>query len=212
MQFEAVYTQLESWGSEATRRIYARQGAGDNQFGVTLGQLRGLAKKLKTDHALAMQLWATGNADAIILATMLMASDQLSEQEVEEMVKSITYYRLIDELTYNAIAKMPFADSLREKWVHAPEEMVGRAGWNLLIARILNKRATDLGIPRILCQIEAEMAAAPKRKQDSMNRCLVEIGTRLPEYTQRCIAIGEKLGRLDDTPVPKGCTSSYAPE
>ncbi len=45
-----------------------------------------------------------------------------------------------------------------------------------------------------------------------MNRCLMEIGTRLPEYTQRCIAIGEKLGRLDDRPVPKGCTSSYAPE
>lgn len=212
MQFEDVYAQLEAWGSEAFRKIYARQGAGDHQFGVGMGQLRGLAKKLKTDHALAMRLWATGNADAMILATMLMASDQLSEREVEEMVKAISHYRLIDELTYNAVAKMPFADSLRERWVHSPEEMIGRAGWNLVTARVLNKKTADLVIPNILDQIEAEMAAAPKRKQDSMNRSLVEIGTRLPEYTQQCIAIGEKLGRLDDTPVAKGCTSSYAPE
>jgi 3-methyladenine DNA glycosylase AlkD len=212
MSFEEVFAQLEAWGSEATRKIYARQGAGENQFGVQMGPLRGLARKLKSDHPLAMQLWATGNVDAMVLATMLMSSDQLSEQEVEEMVRSIFYYRLLDELTYNAVAKMPFADSLREKWTSSPQELIGRAGWNLYIARILNKQTEGLHVPGILSRIEAEMAAAPKRKQDAMNRCLVEIGTRMPDYTERCIAIGEKLGRLDDTPVPRGCVSSYAPE
>jgi 3-methyladenine DNA glycosylase AlkD len=62
MSFDAVMAQLEAWGSEKTRELYARQGAGENQFGVTLGNLRALARKLKTNHPLAMQLWATGNA------------------------------------------------------------------------------------------------------------------------------------------------------
>jgi hypothetical protein len=48
MSFEDVFAQLEAWGSENTRKIYARYGAGDNQFGVSLGNLRGLAKRLKT--------------------------------------------------------------------------------------------------------------------------------------------------------------------
>ena len=56
MSFADVFAQLEAWCSENTRRIYARYGAGDNQFGVTLGNLRGLAKKLKTNHELALQL------------------------------------------------------------------------------------------------------------------------------------------------------------
>ena len=47
---------------------------------------------------------------------------------------------------------------------------------------------------------------------EEMNHYLVEIGVHFPEFRQRCIVIGEHLGRLDDRPVPKGCTSSYAPE
>jgi hypothetical protein len=68
MTFEAVMAQLEAWGSEGVRRIYAKQGAGDRQFGVKMGDLRGLAKKLKTNHELGLRLWATGNVDAMVLA------------------------------------------------------------------------------------------------------------------------------------------------
>ena len=69
-----------------------------------------------------------------------------------------------------------------------------------------------IDLDAVLKKIEAEMKAAPKAKQDAMNRCLVEIGVRCPAHRKRCIAIGEKLGKLDDRPVPKGCVSSYAPE
>lgn len=212
MSCEAVMAQLEAWASESARKIYARQGAGDNQFGVKLGDLRGLAKKLKTDHALGMQLWATGNADARILATMLMASDHLSEQEVACLVQPLTYFRLIDELTENVISKTSFADVLRERWLESPEEFVGRAGWMLLIAKILDRDTDGLDFDAILETIAAEILSAPRRKQEAMNRCLCEIGIRYPDYTQKCLDLGERLGRFDDRPVPKGCTSSYAPE
>ena len=147
MSCEDVFAQLEAWGSESTRKMYARHGAGDNQFGVTLGNLRGLARKLKTNHGLALQLWATGNADAMILATMLMAPAQLSVKEIERMFRPLTYYKLIDELVYNALAKTTCAEDLRTRWMDSPRELVGRAGWNLLIARILN-RDTDLNSPK----------------------------------------------------------------
>lgn len=212
MSFENVFAQLEACGSESARKMYARHGAGDNQFGVTLGNLRGLAKKLKTNHGLALQLWATGNADAMILATMLLAPEQLSAKEIERMVKPLTYHKLIDELVYNVVAKTSCADELRTRWMDSPKELVGRAGWNLLIARILNRDTDGLDFDSILEKIEAEILSAPKRKQESMNRCLVEIGCRIPEFTQKCLDLRERLGRFDKTPVPKGCTSTYAPE
>lgn len=56
------------------------------------------------------------------------------------------------------------------------------------------------------------MLSAPKRKQDAMNHCLVEIGVKFPDCTRKCVAMGECLGRFDKTPVPKDCTSTYAPE
>jgi hypothetical protein len=94
----------------------------------------------------------------------------------------------------------------------SPKELIGRAGWNLAIARLLNRDTDGLDLDALLAKIEAEILSAPKRKQESMNRCLVEIGTRVPELTDKCIDLGERLGRFDKTPVPKGCTSSYAPE
>lgn len=212
MSFEAVFAQLEAWGSENTRKVYARGGAGDNQFGVTLGHLRSLAKKLKTNHGLALQLWATGNTDARILATMLMAPDQLSVNEIEAMAKSLTYYRLIDEFVHNVVVKTPYAGDLASRWLDSPKEMIGRAGWNLLIARVIKRDTDGLDFDALLEKIDAEILNAPQRKQESMNRCLVEIGVHFPEYTQKCLDLGNRLGRFDKTPVPKGCTSSYAPE
>lgn len=212
MTFEEVFALLEQWGSEGARRIYARQGAGDKQFGVTLGKLRGFAKRLKINHSLAMPLWATGNADAMILATMIMDPKQLSKQNIERMMGSLTYFKLVDELVDNVVAKTGFADELRGCWINSSEEMMGRAGWKLEISRILDNGRDSTGFDRLLGKIEAEILSAPRRKQECMNRCLVEIGVHFPAWTQKCIQVGERLGRFDMTPVPKGCTSSYAPE
>ncbi len=212
MSLDAVLAQLEAWGSEGARKLFERHGAGTQQFGVPLGKLRGLARKLAINHELALELWATGNADARILATMLFAPDRLTRAELERMVKPITYFRLIDELIYNAVAKSPCADELRERWIGSPKEFIGRAGWDLLNARIVAGRTDGLDLAAILATIEAEILAAPKRKQEAMNCCLVEIGTRIPSFTKKCIALGERLGRFDKRPVPKGCVSTYAPE
>lgn len=90
---EAVCAQLEALGSEGARRIFGSQGAGENQYGVPLGKLRALAKKVKVHHPLALELWATGNIDARLLATLIMAPGQLSRKEAESMVHAITYFR-----------------------------------------------------------------------------------------------------------------------
>lgn len=124
----------------------------------------------------------TMNTDAMILATMLMDSDRLSQREIEDMVRPITYSTLIDELVHNVIARTTFADELGTQWLDSPEEFVARAGWNIQIAYIL------------------------AGKHDG------EIGVRIPGYSERCIDIGERIGKLDNKPVMKGCTSSYAPE
>ena len=124
MSVDEVLTQLEAWGSENVRKLYASHGSGNNQYGVTLGKLRGLAKKPKTNPPLALQLWATGNSDAMMLAAMLMDPAQLSQKEIERMVEPLEYYKLIDELVYHIVAKTSCADVLRKRWMDSPNEMV----------------------------------------------------------------------------------------
>lgn len=211
MSCQDILSQLEAGGSESTRKRYAREGAGENQFGVKLGELRALAKKLKGQHALGLELWATGNADAMILATMVMAPDQLTADQFDAMLRPLTFVNLVDELTFNLAAEAPVADELRARWMDASDALVGRAGWNLLIAKVTDKQTAELDLEALLAKIENELVEAPERKRWAMNRFLCEIGIRLPDYTARCIALGEKLGVYADMRVAKGCTSAYAP-
>ena len=206
-------TQLQEWGTEMYRKIYAREGITENVYGVLMGKLRGLAKKLKRNHPLALELWNTGNADARLLAAMIMDPAQPTANELKEMVLATKWYRLVDELSWNVLAPSPHAETLRESWMPSKDPMLGRAGWNLLIAKIDD---TDdpavLPLDQLLKTLETEMLAAPVPKQEAMNRSLAEIGIKYEPYRARCIAIGEKLGRFDKRPVPKGCTAAYAPE
>jgi hypothetical protein len=59
---------------------------------------------------------------------------------------------------------------------------------------------------------EEPLPLASERKQVAMNRCLAEIGCRFPNFTDECIALGERLSRLDRRRVPKGCTSTHTPD
>src|SRR4029077_2499806 len=96
MTLEDALRQLEALGNAGVRAQNAKSGpmgsgAGDNQFGVSRGDVRKLASKIKTNHELALSLWKTGNMDAQFLATLLVKRDRRSADELERMVKSVTF-------------------------------------------------------------------------------------------------------------------------
>src|SRR5262249_49093208 len=89
MTLEQALEQLESLGNERMRAHNIKYGAGDNQFGVKHGDIRVLAKKIKTNQELATALWETGNVDAQLLATLVIKPKSLSAEEVDRMVRSV---------------------------------------------------------------------------------------------------------------------------
>ena len=82
MTLKETLEQLEALGSAKGRAQNAKSGAGENQFGASLGDIRALAKKIRTDHVLALSLWETGNADAQFLAALLIQPKKLSAEEM----------------------------------------------------------------------------------------------------------------------------------
>ena len=72
MTLKDTLAQLESLGNEKVRAQNKKNGAGGNQFGVRLGDIRKLAAKIKTNDQLAIALWDTGNIDARLLAILLI--------------------------------------------------------------------------------------------------------------------------------------------
>ena len=212
MTLSQVMKQLESQGDERVRQRYVRDGAGDNVFGVLLGKLRALAATLGTNHALGLELWATGNHEARLLACMLLDPSSLTEKEARGLLEPLSQPHLVDELVGRVLVDAPVAERLQERWRDGRAELPRRAGWKLLAGRIARGLAAELDVEATLSRIERELPDAPYRVKEGLNHCLVWIGLHLPAYTARAIAVGERLGRWDPRPIPKGCTSSYAPE
>lgn len=202
--------QLAALGNAKVRAQNARHGAGDNQFGVQLGAIRKLAKTIGTDHGLAMALWQTGNIDARFLAVLLIEPATLSADEMDRMVRSLTFSRVADWLNTYVVKQHPDKETLRQGWMTADDPMAARAGWSLTSERVV-KSPEGLDLPALLDRIESEMGDADPLVQWTMNFVLAHIGIHAPEHRKRALAIGEALGVYRDYPVSKGCTSPFAP-
>lgn len=210
MTVKEALTQLESLGDEARRKHNAKAGAPANQFGVKLGDIRTVAKKIKTDHALALRLWDTGNVDAQLLATLILKPKSLSASELDAMTRSTTCSQVADWLNAYVVADHPEKNDLREKWMKDKDRWAARAGWNLT-AGAINKSAGEFDAAALLDRIEKELPKAAPEVQWTMNNTLGAIGIKHADLRKRAVAIGEKIGLYKDWPVSKGCTPPYVP-
>jgi 3-methyladenine DNA glycosylase AlkD len=185
----------------------ANEERGDDH-GVNLTQLRGVAKRLKIQHDLALDLWTTGDTAARLLAMLICKPKAFSADELDRLIRDIRAPKLLDWFV-NVVKAGKHGDELLRRWKDE-DNLIGRAGWSLITERVI-KDAAGLDLDALLDQIEKEMKQAPDKKQWSMNHCLAEIGIHHPRHRQRAIRIGERLKVLIDYPASPGCTPPYAP-
>ncbi len=207
---DEALSRLEALGNDEVRARNVKNGAGENQFGVKLGDIRTLAKEIGKDPELAAALWQTGNSDAQLLAVLLLNPRRLPLDELDRMVRTVSWTRVADWLNAYLVRKHPRSEELRIKWLAADDPMVARSGWDLTSYRVA-KSPEGLDLDALLDRIEADLASAEPAAQWTMNTTLAEIGINRPEHRRRAVDIGEALGVYRDYPVSKGCTSPYAP-
>jgi 3-methyladenine DNA glycosylase AlkD len=219
MNLKEAMAELEAMGDEGRRKHNAKTGPDgipgappEKQFGCKTGDIRALAKRIKADHDLAMQLWKTGNLDAQLLAILLMKPKQISAEDIDRMVREARFTWVADWFNAYIVKTLPEAQkaALRDKWMNDKDPWAARAGWNLLASRI-NAGEDGLDLPGILDRIEKEMPKAPPETKWTMNAALAAIGINHATLRERAIAIGERLGVYRDYPCSKGCTSPFAP-
>lgn len=204
---DAVLAELSALDDPKFRE--ANQKRGDDH-GVNLSRLREMARRLKTQQQLALELWATGDTAARLLAVLVCRPKEFGPDELDTMLRQSRAPKLQDWLVNYVVKKSPHAEMLRLAWMADPDEKVASAGWELTAHQVA-KNPDRLDLPGLLDFIEAHMKEAPDRLQWSMNNALAQIGIEHAHLRPRAIGIGEHLGVLKDYPTPPNCTSPYAP-
>ena len=202
-----VLAELAALEDPKIRAVNERHG---DDHGVNLTKLRAVAKRLRTQHDLAGQLWETGDTAARLVAILISRPKAYSAAELDAMLRDARVPKVHGWLVSYVVRKSPHVEELRTAWLADPDPVVASAGWALTSDRVA-KSPEGLDLSGLLDTIEAQMQDAPDRLQWAMNECLATIGIHRSEHRARAIDIGERLEVLKDYPTPPGCTSPYAP-
>lgn len=195
----------------ADPKILAVNERHGDDHAVNLTKLRAVARRVKKNHPLAVELWGTDDSAARLLALLICRPKEFSAAELDAMIRQTRTRKVHDWLVNYVVLKGPHAEESRLVWLGDADPVVASAGWALTANRVV-KNPEELDLPGLLDQIEAEMAGAHERLQWEMNTCLAQIGIENPDLRPRALEIGERLGVLRDYPTPPNCTSPFAPE
>jgi 3-methyladenine DNA glycosylase AlkD len=199
-QVAELMAELAALEDPRAREVNEKHG---DDHGVNLAKLRAIAKRLKIQHDLARQLWATGDTAARLLALLVCRPKAFEPGELDAMLREARSPKVQDWLVNYVVKKGPHAEELRQAWFTDPDPIVASAGWALTSERVVKKPAgLDLG--GLLDIIEAEMRSAPDRLQWAMNTCLAQIGIEHPGHRARALDIGRAPPGTQGLPDPCG--------
>lgn len=209
MELQEAMGQLQETGTAQNRKIYGRHGVNGEMFGVSYANLNKMAKAARRDHSLALQLWATGNHDARVLATMVADPAQADESLLDSWLADLDSYVLADAFS-GYVGKTSLAQAKGEEWIGSPEEWPGRAGWRM-IAHLAMKESglSDAYFAAHLATIEGDIHGSKNRVKDAMNSALIAIGIRNTVLAEQALAAAARIGQVE---VDHGETNCKTPD
>ncbi|MGY1619173.1 DNA alkylation repair protein [Geodermatophilus sp. SYSU D00691] len=190
-----VLDRLRDLADPARLEGMARYGIGGaHALGVTVTELRGLAKELGRSHELAAGLWASGVHEARILASLVEERDRVDARQLDDWAAAFDAWDLCDQVCQNLVRHTPFAWARALAWSGREEPFVKRAGFATMAGlAVLDKRADD-------DRFEPFLRAVAERADDDRpivrkgaSWALRQIGKRNPALHARAVATAEGL-------------------
>lgn len=202
--------ELKSMGTAQNRKIYSRHGVVGEMYGVSYANLGKLKKKIKVDHQLALELWATGNHDARVLATMIADPEQMKASTLDAWVRDLDNPVLTDAFA-GLISRTPYAAKRIERWAGSRNEWTGRAGWHLVAQMAMRDQdLPDRYFEGHLKSIEKEIHGRKNRVRESMNGALIAIGMRSAALEKKAMTSAARVGKVEVDHGETGCKTPDA--
>lgn len=199
MTVKEILGELEKCGEEKTKRSYIAQGAKEPLFGVKVQDLKKILKKTKKNHNLSLELYATGNYDAMYLAGLMADETQISKEQLEQWVGE-AYFSYLSEYTVPWVtAETEFGFELGLKWIQSDIETTAAAGWGTLSYFAMLYEDDKLDIPKyinLLEAVESEIHQAKNRVRYAMNGFVISVGTSILALTEKSKEVAKIIGKV----------------
>ncbi len=194
-----VMSALKKKGSAQTRKTFARHGSPENMFGVKIADLKVIAKQIKGNQALAMELYETGNTDAMYLAGIVADGKAMSKKELNDWCR-IANWPMIAEYSVPGVAhENPHARALAVKWIKSKKDHIAAAGWNTYSGLVATQPDSELDLEEIkllLQQIAASIHECGERAKYTMNGFVISVGGYVKPLAAKAKSTARQIGKV----------------
>jgi len=208
---DEVLAELERLGNESTKRTLMKHGAREPFFGVRVGDLKTLVKKIKVDHALALELYDTGNSDAMYLAALIADPMAFTKTQLKKWAKGAYWYMLSGFAVPWSASESKFGRELALEWIDGAGEQIQNAGWCTYASLVAIKPDAELDakeIEALMARVKKEIGSAPNRTRYAMNNFVISVGCFVQPLSAKAKTVAKALGEVE---VDMGDTSCQVP-
>ncbi|MES2587864.1 MAG: DNA alkylation repair protein [Bacteroidota bacterium] len=215
MTLNEVLSELESYSDEQTKKTLLRHGAKEPLFGVKVADLKKILKKTKKNHELSLELFNTGNSDAMYLAGLMADEKKITKAQLQDWVGK-AYWSYLNEFAVPWVAaETPFGVELGLEWIESKDELIASAGWQALSSFAAVNEDENLDIPtysKLLDRVEKNIHQAQNREKHCMNAFVIAIGSYIKDLTQKALEISNRIGKVEVFMGNTACKVPFATE
>ncbi|MGE7023272.1 DNA alkylation repair protein [Solibacillus cecembensis] len=206
MNLQSVMQELEALGKERSKKMYQSNGACEPLFGVATGAMKPIAKPLKKNQALAEELYATGNYDAMYFAGVIADAKAMTKDDFERWIDGAYFYMLSDYVVAVTLAESDLAQEIADEWIASGEELKMSAGWSCYCWLLGNRKDHEFSEQKLLGMLETvknTIHDAPERTKSAMNNFLYTTGVSFLPLHEKAMEIAQAVGPVEIKKVDK---------
>lgn len=199
MELFEIMQELESLGTERTKKYYQSQGAREPLFGVATGAMKPLLKKLKNNQAMAEALYETGNFDAMYLAGMIADPKLMTPSDFHRWMEKAYFYMISDFIVAVTLAETDVAQEVADQFIASGEDLVMSGGWSCYEWLLGSRKDTEFDSSKLLellNRVEQTIHSQPNDTKNAMNRFVIALGVSYLPLHQEALDAAERIGEV----------------
>jgi len=199
VSYEQIISELRKMANPENVKGMEKFGISTkNALGVSVTELRKMAKDIRSNHILAEKLWASEIHEARILAAMVEEPDKVSENQIERWVNDFDSWDVCDQCCSNLFDKTKWAYQKAFEWSSRDKEFVKRAGYVMMaVLAVHDKEAEDKKFIPFFRLIKKGANDERNFVKKAVNWALRQIGKRNIVLNAQAIAVAKEIASLD---------------
>lgn len=204
--------ELRPLGTESYKKVMRAYGVREPFFGVKIGDLQKIRRRIKRDHQLALDLYGTGNYDAMYLAGLIAHDARMTRRDLGHWVEQAYCRPLAGTVVPQVAAGAPDGCALALEWIESAEPLIASAGWAAAACVISVRDDAALPAAALLQRVRKRLFQEPDVVRYHMKGFVIAAGSFVPELTEEALAVGTELGPVAVDMGGTSCQVPFAPD